>query len=722
MDAEKGTLQSKLSGRRQFVIPVFQRYYEWHKVNWDRLWGDIQALLENPNEESEPPRHFIGSIVVQAIDSDTQGLTTFLVIDGQQRMLSLSLLMCAIRDEFLDRGWRDLAIEIEEDYLINRNRRDTDGYYRVFPRFRDRDAFRALIDKLPAPPESPINKGWRHFRSKVQEWLDKNGSTIASARRLTQAIEHRIDFVWILLQRENPYQIFCSLNSTGVDLEESDLIRNHVFMQLPPAAQEAFDDGPWRALEEHFIDPVTGKLQAREFAAFFREVMMRHGRYIQMNSVFHAFAREFPLNSRFKPHAVAADFLTHAKRYDLIRRRGGARHPVPEVEHALQRLRELGFAAANTLLLRLLELNETRSGTNETPTLSDADLVHCLDAIASFCLRRVITGATSRFYGVWFCRACKELGTSPLANLQNLFVELGWPVDNDVIYHFARLPLYTKRDYVRPILDGIEEALDPNVSATALRGAQVEHVMPSTIDEDADGVHWRTVLGPRWQEVHERLVHSPGNLTLVGADYNMALQRRPYEVKRPHLLQSSFAVNRHFRNESLLRWDEAAIMARAEVLAQVVCAHWPRTAAEKGAGVARTESARAESPREHLGVAARGGERPPHAPRGGAALPVVGADAAMSGGSHEAPRAAALPAHEALEVLRRRLLATGRVRNGDYREIFGTDTETTTLRLRQLVAQQKLTPMGSGRGSYYVAGPSWSVDARGTGEGASDGE
>jgi hypothetical protein len=372
-----------------------------------------------------------------------------------------------------------------------------------------------------------------------------------------------LDFVSITLDRENPYKIFSSLNSTGVDLAESDLIRNHVFMELQPDEQDAFDDGPWHDLEQHFIDKTTGEVQSTEFADFFREAMMRKGGNIPKNSIFVQFEKSHK-SGGFKPRDVLSEFQKQARSYDIIR---GTPHPSPIVERDLARLRVLKTKSAYPLVLRLFELHQEES-------LHETDLASALRAISGFVLRRAITGATTRFYGQWFCAACRELGDAPLANLRKFLRDKGWPTDADVTSAFVKVNLYSNI-YARAILEGIEREQQHESEPVDLAGCSVEHVLPQAIiGDDADGNFWRTSLGENWKAAHEAVLHSPGNLTLVGADYNALMQNRDFVHKKRALMKSKVSLNDYFQSPELARWDQDTIRTRALKMAEVVCQVW----------------------------------------------------------------------------------------------------------------------------------------------------
>jgi uncharacterized protein with ParB-like and HNH nuclease domain len=555
LKATERTLQQILHSADQYVIPVFQRYYVWGKANWEQLWDDLQALLEGPEEKR---RHFLGSIVCVPEPHLPGVVPAYQVIDGQQRLTTLSILLCAVRDAAAHLGWDELAAEVEENYLIHRFKKGRERY-KVFPRLRDRESFLGLIDHKAQPTPGQIDAAHAYFTKQLHE-----GGMLAdepSLRALFTILSTCLDFVSITLGGENPYKIFKSLNSTGVDLEQGDLIRNHIFMALTVTEQDAFDDERWRPLERQF--EVDGQLNGRLFASFFRDVLMRRGDYVGENGIYEAFEDSHPLPG-LKPQEVVTDLELRAGHYDFIR--GKAQHPDKGIDRALGAIRDLNVTTAYPLVLALLDAHGRQQ-------LSLAELVQALRAISGFVLRRYVCGVGSRAYNRWFCSACKLLKDKPLTNLVAFFKDKGWPSDPEFLPKFQRINLYSGK-YDRAILEGIEWSLQAASEPVLLDGCWIEHVLPQSVTDDADGKAWKAALGPDWDKVHAEWLHTPGNLTLVGSDYNIAMEKKPFEAKKPVLAASKVYLNQHFANPELKTWDRDAIMARGMRLAQAAAKVW----------------------------------------------------------------------------------------------------------------------------------------------------
>ena len=560
MKAVEMTLQQILYCPNQYVIPVFQRYYVWEDKHWEQLWDDLMFLLDlDPSGKGR--RHFMGSIACVPEPNRPGVVPAYQVIDGQQRLITLTILLCVLRDAAVNLGCSELASEVEENYLIQRFKKESERY-KVFPRLRDRQSYLALVDQKAQTANLQIAAAYVYLSEKLKndelELLESSGKL----RSLFETLVNRLDFVMIILEGENPFKIFKSLNSTGQKLEQGDLIRNHIFMAMRIADQDAFDDVQWHPLERHF-EKKNGELEGDSFTAFFRDVLMQDGKYVGENSVFETFEKKYPLPD-IKPSELVASLERSAKHHDIIR--GKATHSSKEVEQAIRAICSLNATTAYPLVLALLDAHDA----NKLPR---GDLVACLRAISGFVLRRYVCGEQSRAYGRWFCSACKSLGDSPLANLTAFLMDKGWPSDDTFIPSFQRMNLYGGK-YGRAVLEGIEQSIQADSEPVLLDSCQIEHILPQSVTDDADGKAWQAALGDGWRQVHELWVHTPGNLTLVGSDYNIAMQKKAFAAKKPLLMASRVYLNKHFAEPSLATWTEETIKARGLQLGSSTARVW----------------------------------------------------------------------------------------------------------------------------------------------------
>lgn len=325
MKAEDATLQAILNSPNQYVIPVFQRYYSWDRENWESLWNDVAELLE-PDQATGTL--FLGSLVFVPEPLFPNRVPAFQVIDGQQRMITLSLLLCALRNLAKAQKLETLQQEIAETFLIHRFRKGRE-HFRVYPRQRDRQQYLDAIMSATQKVGGQIGAALDYFTRQIEEMNGANSEE--GLREVFNTIQARLQFVHITLQGENPYRIFRSLNSTGVDLSEGDLIRNFMFMHVPVHEQDEFDDTLWKPLERRFEDG-SGKINTWLFSSFFRDFLMKEGQYVPPTATFQTFETVYE-HSAFDPHEVARDLTGNANLYDMIR--GVIPYPDENVNMAL---------------------------------------------------------------------------------------------------------------------------------------------------------------------------------------------------------------------------------------------------------------------------------------------------------------------------------------------------------------------------------------------------
>ncbi len=249
MKADATTLLNfiKDNQKNQLVIPIYQRLYSWEKEQCKQLWDDIIKIGGNDQIEG----HFIGSIVFVHDGIYTTSHNELLIIDGQQRLTTITLLFIALRDhlndgdEFLEKFSRQ---KIQNRYLINSDEKGNKKF-RLILSESDRDTLLSLIDENRRKPSEPSLKIMENFKL-FEEWIRKNTDKLET---IFKGLD-KLMVVEISLERgkDNPQLIFESMNSTGKDLTQTDLIRNYILMGLEPEKQEIFYKKYWRAMEEKF--------------------------------------------------------------------------------------------------------------------------------------------------------------------------------------------------------------------------------------------------------------------------------------------------------------------------------------------------------------------------------------------------------------------------------------------------------------------------------------
>ena len=246
MEANKANILALMGDKnRQFIIPIYQRTYSWDETRCETLWNDIIKISKKKEED----HHFLGSVVCYQTSKIRMvgKVSKELVIDGQQRLTTLSLILIAIARFYKKSGKSDIVDEIYT-YLINTGKTD-DEKYKLFPTNQDRETYKALIDGIESEITTPsINMldAFNLFYDKIEENEDIIEDVYMGIQKL--------DLVYIALNSEsdNPQLIFESMNSTGMALTQGDLLRNYLLLGLSPEKQEEVYKRYWQPIEKDF--------------------------------------------------------------------------------------------------------------------------------------------------------------------------------------------------------------------------------------------------------------------------------------------------------------------------------------------------------------------------------------------------------------------------------------------------------------------------------------
>lgn len=545
MKPNSATLADILSRQNQYVVPVFQRFYRWERPQWEKLWENLMELRSPESQGS----HFMGFLVF--FPETTAQLDQRLhVIDGQQRLTTLSILLIAIRDSAQERGFSELGREVTEKYLIDQHREGA-ARYRILLKLRDRQEYEAAVNEEQAP-DGRISNALAYFEGRLAELHEL--SEAAGLRQFLNLVSRRLQFMCATIEEDNAYNIFKSLNSTGVPLGAADLIRNFVFMNLRPEFHDEFDRDLWLPFERHFTRH-NGVIDDATLSAFMRDFLMRDGKLLRQEKekVFEAFEDRYTAMG-FSPQTLAAELNRFAAYYLVIR---GERFDNCEaVTEALDEINQLKVTTSYPLLLQLFDRRSSGG-------LTDAQLVKALKSVVGFILRRVVCGLDTRAYGKTFTKACASLGTSVPEALEDFLLHNDYPDDGRFRAAFATFNLYESK-YCQFVLTAIEKG-GGHREQVALAGAQVEHIMPQTLTP-----HWRHDLGSEADRIFATWLHTPGNLTLSA--YNQALANRAFREKREHYLRSNIGMTRDLA--ALDEWRESQIQQRAAKMAEIAVNVW----------------------------------------------------------------------------------------------------------------------------------------------------
>lgn len=556
MEAHVKTVREILHSGDQFLVPFFQRHYSWRKENWQRLLDDIVALTE----ESDDTKHFLGPLVCTPFHPVPGEVTSYQLIDGQQRLATLSIALAALRDVAKLNDLGSLGEEIHEDYLIHRRAQGLKRL-KVVPRLGDRSDYESIIEGNPvgAVAATGLLGGYSFFKREWRRHVGGDGE--AAIRRYLIAATARLSLVTIIVGGENPYEIFESLNSTGLPLEESDLIRNFLFMQVPLEEQDRFQSARWEVFERCF--DAAGEYEKLSPTPFYRSYLMREGNYCRNKAAYVEFKKQ-NLARGLNPADQVEELQKFAK-FELWLRRPLTCED-PDLKDAFAEIQALDITTAHPLLLHLLD-NHLKG------RLDRANLLGCFKDLASFVIRRSILQESTRDYGRMFPAAITAIQLHSHDELRAFFLREGWPDDAAFIPYLAEFPIYKReRNKCRLLLEKLEREHGHHEEVNFKR-LSVEHVLPQTINGNSENsVSWQNILGGNWRVLLEKWVHTLGNLTLTG--YNPELSNSSFADKKALFAESNVSLNAYFAD--LEQWTEREIKQRGLELAKIVARIWPR--------------------------------------------------------------------------------------------------------------------------------------------------
>ncbi len=513
------------SQEKQFVIPIYQRVYSWGKEHCKQLWDDI--IKTGGNDQMNG--HFIGSIVFVHDGIYTTNYNELLIIDGQQRLTTITLLFIALRnylndeDEFLEKFSRQ---KIQNRYLINSDEKG-DKKFKLILSEPDRDTLLSLIDENKRKPSEPSLKIMENFKL-FEEWIRKNTNKLET---IFKGLD-KLMVVEISLERskDNPQLIFESMNSTGKDLTQTDLIRNYILMGLEPEKQEIFYKKYWRAMEEDF------KQNETLFNRFVRHYLTIKTREIpNINKVYEAFKR-YQQERGIETEVLLQDLQKYCGFFCQIVFKKEADKDLNE---ALGFLVDLEMDVIYPLLLELY--SDYSDG-----VLSKQDFIPIIALIESYICRRAVCGLGTNSLNKVFPSFTKhiqkdEYFKSLKAHFGYLTEKQRFPNDDEFKKLFITIDFYhfQKREYFLERLENFNTKEPVNT-----KECTTEHIMPQTLTKE-----WERDLGGNFQAIHDKYLHTIGNLTLTG--YNEKYSNRSFQEKRDMekgFKQSSLRLNQSLKD------------------------------------------------------------------------------------------------------------------------------------------------------------------------------
>ena len=540
--------------KKRFIIPVYQRNYDWRLDNCKQLYDDLIKVTKHKRSS-----HFFGSIV--SVYSPTGRYNEFLIIDGQQRLTTVSLLLLAmyklISNKTITNVSPTLAQQIYEDFLVDKYEPDQTRM-KLKPIKNDQTAFEKLFDNSNEYiADSNLTINYRYFYDRIQ----KAEITIDE---LFDAI-HKLQIIDIKLTAgdDNPQLIFESLNSTGLALSEGDKIRNLVLMDLPTQIQEKYYNKYWNNIELCTVYDVS---------AFIRDYLsVKLLRTPPVSKVYFAF-KNYVEETGIEVEPLLDELLSYAKLYEILLR---GKTLNKKLNDCIVRLNRLETTVTRPFFLEILRLWKEK-------VFSDNDVFEIFIITESYLFRRTICDLPTNVLNKLFLTLHKEIlrydgTTNYLEKMKYVLISKKersrFPDDSEFAEALGTKPIYSMNSKNKVYLMERFENFNTNESKDIWEHIDcgdysIEHIMPQNLTPA-----WRQILGEDCDRIHELWLHRLANLTLTA--YNSKYSDRPFSEKRDMkngFRESGLRMNQFIAQKET--WGIAELKERLEYMKKRALQIW----------------------------------------------------------------------------------------------------------------------------------------------------
>lgn len=550
MKASSANLLTVIKGPKQFVIPIYQRTYSWQLAQCDQLLKDIIRISKDDNLQG----HFLGSIVYFQEDIHTiSDVPKLLVIDGQQRLTTVSLLILALA-HFLKNNPVELdtnANKLFNYYLLNSDE-DNDLRYKLMLTRGDKQSYINLLNEIPQEDTmNRVTENYKFFASRINE---ENVKAIYNGVL-------RLFIVDVALEKDkdNPQLIFESMNSTGLDLSQADLIRNYVLMGQEIDLQTKLYENYWFPMEQTF-----GNEYSTRFDGFMRDYLsVKTGKIPRIGEVYEEF--KLYINSDRSSESIeenVKDTFNFANHYSKIVLR---KEKDKDLQEMFSNILKLKVDVAYPFILPVY--NDYVHG-----LVSKDDFISILKLVESYVFRRAICGIPTNSLNKTFGNLYKSVNTenyreSVQASFQLLDSYKRFPDDTEFEKEIISKDVYNfrSRNYLLSKLENFKRKEFVNVDEYT-----IEHILPQNQNLSEE---WQNMLGEEWQDIQKKYLHTLGNLTLTG--YNSEMSDHPFARKKSiegGFDDSPLRLNTYLRTAS--QWTPLEIGERAGELSQKATLIW----------------------------------------------------------------------------------------------------------------------------------------------------
>ena len=524
-------------GKKTFNIPVYQRNYDWQEENCKKLFTDIENIIKH-NEEIE---HFLGTVVyvLTKIERDYE---EYVLIDGQQRITSISLLLKALHEKIIS---EDTKESIWEQYLINKKSPDNIRI-RLKPIESDSVSYKQLIDNNDDSSNSNVCRNYKIFKELLE-------NSHYSAEQIYSAL-YKIELVTIKLEKdkksENPQLIFESLNSTGLSLTQADLIRNYLLMNSEYEKQTVLYKNFWLKIEI--------ELTNKKISDFIRDFLtMKTGKIANKNKVYDDFKEYMRIQKELNEEAVLEELVTYSKYYNWFL---NANSNNEKINEKLKHFKYLKNTTVYPLLLSIFE------DTYYYKKLDEDKLLKIIDLLISYIFRRTICGYKTSSINKVFASIPKKILENQNEkdiyfkiekNLMERRLETIFPRDEEFKLNFIKYNFEKNKELLRYTLKELEQKVSNNV-INDTSNLNIEYIMPENLNSE-----WKLELGEKkFENTHLEYLGTIGNSSLIEND--LLRYNKNFKTKKEFYQKSNIEITKNINNYKV--WTDNEIKNRAEQL------------------------------------------------------------------------------------------------------------------------------------------------------------
>ncbi len=546
---------------KRFIIPLYQRNYDWKIENCNQLFQDLLKLHKTKRKS-----HFFGSIV----SSIENGSEDRFIIDGQQRITTVSLILIALVNAYkaneIEATDKKITEKIFKRYLVDEYQED-ERKVKLKPIKKDMQAFDALLYKSKENyvKESNVTRNYDFFYDEILK-------SKLSVDEIFDTIK-KLEVINIKLEDGDDAQlIFESLNSTGLDLSEADKIRNYLLMSLTPAQQDDLYSRFWNPIEEKTDYEPT---------SFVRDYLtMKQGKIGRIDKIYFIF-KDYAEDSPMNRAELMEEMYHYAQIYHQI---NNAETGIDKLDRKLKQLRTLDSTIMYPFYMAFFDYAEKCA-------MSVDERYKVLDIVEAYFARRIICNLPSNALNKVFSTLHKDVmnqiakNTTPQGEepyyidvltylLLNKARSSIFPRDEEVKAEFAVRQVYKIPTPQRMFILERLENQDNNerhevVKLLSNKEITIEHIMPQTLSDK-----WKASLGENWETIHQQYLHTMANLTLTG--YNSQYSNLTFIEKRDMekgFKDSAFRLNNYVKD--CVKWTEEELMNRQQLLLSLFMKLWP---------------------------------------------------------------------------------------------------------------------------------------------------